>query len=107
VISMRLVTEALIARNVQMPKPILKFMGQFYTITRVADDIVATLELSDARFEQLVDSVISNAQAIKKQVQSHGGLASATKIGHVPTVLGQLQEISSAVSVLTRRLPKG
>lgn len=87
------------------PKQIIQHKGSIYV--RATDDIVATLELSDTRFEQLMDSVISNAQAIKKQVQSHGGLAAAVKVGHIPTVLGQLQEISSAVSVLTRRLPKG
>lgn len=83
-----------------MPKSIIKFRGSLYVAS-------SGLVLSDTRFEQLMDSVISNAQAIKKQVQSHGGLAAAVKVGHIPTVLGQLQEISSAVSVLTRRLPKG
>lgn len=81
-------------------KQVIQHKGAFYT------PVVAALELSDAKFEQLIDFVISNAQAIKKQVQSHGGLASATKVGHIPTVLGQIHEISSAVSTLMRRLPK-
>lgn len=78
---------------------LIRHKGALYVVN-------SALELDDKRFEELLDSVAEDVQAVKKRVQSFGGLAAAAKAGHIPTVASQLRSMSSVVSVLIRRLPK-
>jgi ribosomal protein S17E len=70
----------------------------------VVKDKQAALPLENARFVQMVENMIENAQGMLKQVERLGGIEAALTRGHGATLQGQLREIDSVVRVLQRRL---